>query len=334
MNPNLICKICGNAEGNQAFTAREMMYGSKDKFEYFECRSCGCLQVLLIREDLSKYYPEDFYAFQQVPKETYQSSSWLRSYLRRVRAKYLISGKGVIGKAILRSTGDYFGKTYDWDWFKKTSTGLESSILDVGCGAGKMLRAMEEHGFSCLTGIDPYIEQDVTYGPIKLYKKTLEQLDGTFELIMLHHSFEHMPDPLATLKQLNRLLKPMHCALIRIPVAGSFAWKKYGVNWAQLDAPRHIFLHTKKSISILARDAGFELMDVVYDSTAFQFMGSEQYLADIPLRSQKSYVNGLEESIFTTDDIRKFRQMADELNKSGEGDQACFYLKKTSSLIQ
>ena len=157
MNSNRACKICKNTEGNQAFTVREMMYGTKDEFEYLECRSCGCLQILVIPESLAKYYPEDFYAFQQYPRETYKAPSWARFHLRRSRAKYLLSRKGLLGKIILRSTGDYFGNTYDWSWLQKTDARLDSSILDVGCGAGKLLRAMDENGFSDLTGVDPIL---------------------------------------------------------------------------------------------------------------------------------------------------------------------------------
>lgn len=309
-----------------------MMYGLKDEFEYLECQSCGCLQLLAFPENIAKYYPEDFYAYKQQPGKQYQPPTLLRRMLRRARAKYLLTGTGVLGKIIHHFTGDYFGNSYDWRWFRETGVSLDAAILDIGCGSGKLLRAMEESGFSRLSGIDPYIENNITHGPINIYKQSLDKLDGAFDLLMLHHSFEHMPDPALTLKQMNSVLKPGGHAIIRVPLAASYAWKKYGTYWVQLDAPRHAFLHTPKSIAILAKLSGFELTDVVFDSTAFQFMGSEQYLQDIPLRHAKSYVNGLAGSIFTKESIALFEQEAERLNKSGEGDQACFYLKKISDL--
>ena len=36
-----------------------------------------------------------------------------------------------------------------------------------------------------------------------------------------------------------------------IPVKSQTIWEKYGVNWSQIDAPRHFFLHTIKSFKIL-----------------------------------------------------------------------------------
>ena len=98
----------------------------------------------------------------------------------------------------------------------------------------------------------------------------------------MHNVFEHVPDPLSTLKKLNDLLEPGRYALLRIPIVDSYGWKNYGVNWALLDAPRHFYLHTTTSMNLLAQEAGFEVARVVFDSDSFTFWGSEQYLR-IPL---------------------------------------------------
>ena len=43
---------------------------------------------------------------------------------------------------------------------------------------------------------------------MRVERKPLEELDGSFDVIMLHHSFEHMPDPVSTLRALKRLCAP------------------------------------------------------------------------------------------------------------------------------
>ena len=106
---------------------------------------------------------------------------------------------------------------------------------------------------------------------------------------MLHHSLEHMADPLEVFENLYRILKPNRFVLIRTPLASSYAWKKYGVNGVQLDAPRHLFLHTIESMRILAQKVGFEIDDIIFDSTEFQFLGSEQYMRDISLTDERSF---------------------------------------------
>lgn len=62
---------------------------------------------------------------------------------------------------------------------------------------------------------------------------------------MFHHSFEHIADPFETLCSVRRLLSSGTC-LIRIPIVDSWAWENYGVNWIQIDAPRHFFSLLKK----------------------------------------------------------------------------------------
>src|SRR5690606_13809129 len=114
---------------------------------------------------------------------------------------------------------------------------------------------------------------------------------------------------------------------IRVPVADSWAWRHYGTDWVQLDAPRHLFLHTRRSLDLLAADAGLVVERVADDSGAFQFWGSEQYRRDIPLRDPRSYAVNPRASDFTAAQIREFRRRAADLNARGEGDQASFYLR-------
>lgn len=168
---------------------------------------------------------------------------------------------------------------------------------------------------------------------VKVFKKYLHELGEKFDFIMLNHSFEHMPKPLDVLKELYRLLKADSYLLIRIPVADSFAWRNYGVNWVQIDAPRHLFLHTTKSMQILAKQVGFKFSDIVFDSNAFQFSGSEQFLKDIPIRNEISYAVNPEKSIFSKQDIEAFHTKAMQLNQEKDGDAACFYLYKSASSI-
>jgi hypothetical protein len=100
----------------------------------------------------------------------------------------------------------------------------------------------------------------------------------------------------------------------------------------QLDAPRHLYLHSTDSLKRLAAAAGFECEAVRYDSTAFQFWGSEQYVKNVPLHSPMSYCINPKESLFSKEDIEKFRVRAEELNSKDLGDQAAFYLRKDSLL--
>jgi hypothetical protein len=107
--------------------------------------------------------------------------------------------------------------------------------------------------------------------------------------------------------------------VIRIPVASGWAWTHYGKDWVQLDAPRHLFLHTPRSIELLAHSAGLILENIRFDSTHFQFSGSEGYQKGILLKDQHS-PNPLK--------LLRMKFQAAALNRKGLGDQAAFLLRK------
>lgn len=318
-----ICKICHNTFGNKSYSFREMMFGSKDVFEYFQCAECGCLQIREIPDDLLRYYANGYYSFQ---KPASLSDNLLKAFFKNQRAKSCLLTKNFFRTLLAKvyRLPDYF------DWLKRSKIEFESEILDVGCGAGHLLVRMKKDGFKNLTGVDAFISDDIFYkNGVKLLKKELSEIDKQFDFIMLHHSYEHMADPLHVLQELHRMLKSDRYVLIRIPVASSYAWEKYGGDWVQLDVPRHLFLHTVKSMNILADQVGFKIKETVFDSTEFQFWGSEQYRQGIPLRDSRSLSENLKNSIFSKKQIKEFKAKADELNKKQIGDQACFYLYKS-----
>ena len=315
------CKACDNTKNNRCFEAREMMFGFRDEFTYCECSNCGSLQVAEIPRNLSKYYPPDYYSFTA-------EASLPKRLLKGKRASHALGEENVIGRLLVR----WYGIPDLADWVKWLNIDFDQAILDVGCGAGHLLLEMHHAGFSNLTGIDAYIEEDIHYkNGVVILKRTLDEVDGAYALIMLHHSFEHMPEPLETLKHMHRLLQPGGFGLLRLPVSGSYAWRVYGVDWVQLDAPRHLFLPTEEGLRILIGKAGLEVVNVIYDSTDLQFWGSEQYKRDIPLRRDKrSLVLNPRRSIFTKEDLRGFRTKAENLNANRDGDQACFYLRRSN----
>ncbi len=183
-------------------------------------------------------------------------------------------------------------------------------------------------GFSDLTGVDLYLDgSGVVPGGARLIQGTVTDLDGQWDLVMFHHSFEHMPDPLKTLQHVSDRLRPGGWCLIRIPTVSSFAWEHYRENWVQLDAPRHFFLHSVDSIRILADQSGLLLDHIRYDSDSLQFWASEQYGQDLPLRTgdPKPALR-----TFSRKDMRRFARQAEQLNRQGRGDQAAFYLRKPS----
>jgi SAM-dependent methyltransferase len=316
-----ICAVCANSKGNMTHVAREMMFGFRDQFEYLECGQCGCLQLKNVPADLPDYYPPDYYSLSEtVPP----SVGWIGMTLRRARSELILHET----PGLARLVSGHRPEPAWVPWLRGRVT-TRSRILDLGCGAGHFLLELRKQGFRNLTGVDAFIARTIRYANgVTIYKSRVEDVRGTFDLVMLHHSFEHMPRPLDVLKRISQLLRPGGAVLLRTPLADSFAWRRYGTNWVQLDAPRHLFLHTKMSMALLASRSGFATTEIRYDSSAFQFWGSEQYARDIPLRSPSSYAENPAASIFLPTEIADFERQARELNEAAEGDQAGFFLRR------
>ena len=314
------CRICGNNKANNAFEAREMMYGYRDVHHYFQCAKCDCLQITQIPLNLERYYDASYYSFQSI------TSTGIRHSVSRLRNRYALFRKGTIGKLLYLK---YPTQQFAFLEPILSTLSVDSRFLDVGCGAGRLLQSLRSLGFVNLLGVDLFIQRDIHYGNALIIKKqSIHAVQGIFDVVMFHHSFEQLKDPLDSLHTAFSLLPSGGYCIIRIPVVNSYAWKRYGVNWVQLDAPRHLFLHSTASMEIIANKAGFDISDIVYDSTALQFYGSEQYLRDIPLMDPRSYSVNPRKSIFSEQHIASFEKRAIELNATKQGDQAAFYLRK------
>lgn len=299
------------------------MFGLREEFDYVECPSCGAIQIKDIPKDMARHYPENYYSLDFDPTTFYKHP--FRAWLENARITYAVFGTGKIGKMLYTK----FPDTAPVSVGSVLNLTKESTILDVGCGSGRLLYQLREIGFKNTSGTDPYLTNAISYdNGLKIETKELSEVQGTYDIIMMHHVFEHIADPAAMLRAVHTKLTKGGTCIIRIPVADCEAWEKYGKDWVQLDAPRHFFLHTLKSMDILAKQAGLVVDEVNFDSRDFQFWGSEQYKRDIPLMDERSLAINPKSDIFTDEEKQKWKEAAEALNREANGDQAIFYLKK------
>ncbi len=320
---HLPCRICGDSKRRQYYEARETLFGLGDKFPYFKCNACGCLQIAEIPEEMSRFYPQKYHDFFSQDHPGAKQNPLVR-FAKNRRDRYAALNRGILGRWLysrhpvmpLRS-------------LSHISLGFDAQILDVGCGRGGLLYSLRQMGFKNLLGVDAFIKEDISYkNGLRVRKCSLQKATGLWDLVMFHHSFEHIEDQLKTLQSAASLLSENGVCLIRIPLSSSHAFEEYGVDWIHLDAPRHFFLHTSDSFKLLAKKAGLQIFKTVYDSGEFQFLGSEQCRRGIPYVSEQSYCLNPEGSIFTRSEIDFFKQRAAELNAEQKGDQAAFFLTR------
>lgn len=315
------CSICNSNNNHTTFLIKEMMFGSEETFEYFMCDHCGCLQILKTPQDLAKYYPKDYYSYTLKPSF---KKTWLSRFLTYNRNNYFLFKKNILGWVL--------GKIHtnpNLEILSHAGINKNAKVLDVGCGIGHLLYSMKQAGMKNLLGVDPFIEKDLLYdNGLAILKKEIDEVENGWDLIMLNHVLEHIEHQHEMLASIFSKLIPGGCCLIRIPTVSSHAWEHYKENWVQLDAPRHLFLHSVKSISLLSKEIGFDIENIIYDSNEFQFIGSEQYMKNISLDAELSYLSNPEKSIFKKEDIKKFKASAKRLNAENKGDQFSIFLRK------
>jgi hypothetical protein len=318
----MTCRICGNKVNNTKHEVPEMMFGSGERFYYFQCSHCECLQILEIPEDLERHYPEGYFSFSQ-PNPNKRIKS-LKQLLKQGFGWMFFRFGPAVKQLLSRLV-----KGQQMRYVLMLNLSKQSRILDVGSGGGGYLQSLADVGFENLTGVDPFVQKNITLpNGIQIIKGSLNDIEGQWELITFNHSFEHMQEPLDILRTTRSLLSDDGACMLRIPTVSSFAWKHYGKHWIQIDAPRHLFLYSIQSLRALADQADLVIEDIVYDSDRYQFWGSEQILHGIPLSSERSWNRNREQSIFSNKSIREFTRRAKQLNQEGAGDQAIFLLKK------
>ncbi len=168
-------------------------------------------------------------------------------------------------------------------------------ILDLGCGSGANLYHLQEMGWQ-VSGTEP--DPEAVAAAKKLLKTDdifqgfLEETafkENSFDALISSHVLEHLFDPLATLKECHRVMKPGAQLTFATPNIESLGSQKFKEYWRGLEIPRHFFLFTEKSLREMAAKAGFNNIRILTPSCAAYSVWQGSYL----LKTKKSLPGGI-----------------------------------------
>jgi cyclopropane fatty-acyl-phospholipid synthase-like methyltransferase len=143
-----------------------------------------------------------------------------------------------------------------------------SQVLDVGAGAGRLLRLIRDISDRDLRlyandiHFDPETRRCLLEADIHLVEGMLEhcQIPEKFDAITSIHTIEHVLDPRAVFEWKYAHLTPGGVIYVETPDAHALSRSIFRNNWGHTHFPRHINLFSKKHLAGLAVDAGFEVV--------------------------------------------------------------------------
>ncbi len=217
---------------------------------------------------LKKGIREEFYGYPGVQR------SWLARAVRRVLLYPEYCHLRLVGRDILPFRG-------------------QGRLLDVGCGPGRLLQELREQGWD-VQGVDfsstavsraQRVGLNVRQGDLL----TVGFDDNCFDVVLFSHSLEHVFDPVATLREARRILKPGGRLLLFLPNAGSAEAALFGQWWVAWDPPRHLFHFDKGSVTRLLDKAGFGIVEIRTGTSKSSFLGSIDCAYQNVLRTPKKH---------------------------------------------
>ncbi|MBC7260975.1 MAG: class I SAM-dependent methyltransferase, partial [Chloroflexi bacterium] len=263
------CMLCGS-EGRALYSdLRDRLFGAPGVWSLMECRRCQLvwLDPRPISEDVGKLYCQ--YFTHQVVEAPRGALSDLKKSVKesvlRCSFGYPIDGSHTIMEKVLSRIGplrEIVGGSVMW--LRGEDRGR---LLDVGCGNGMFLERMRQLGWE-VAGVEP----DAAAVAVAREKMGLDVFQGSledakfpdehFDAITMNHVIEHVPDPIGTLKECCRVLKPGGKLVVVTPNIGSMGYQVFGEHWRGLEVPRHLHIFSPQSLRAAAERAGLLVQEV------------------------------------------------------------------------
>ncbi len=140
-------------------------------------------------------------------------------------------------------------------------------LLDFGCGGGSYLCEMASRGWQ-VTGLDVSpevvrsIRENLGFDAIVGSLPHPDLTPGSFDVITMWQSLEHVHNPLAVLRAAYELLIPGGKLVLAVPNFESLTATWYGENWFGLDLPRHLTHFSPRTLRDMLQVSGFHVSAV------------------------------------------------------------------------
>lgn len=231
------CPICHAIDRVHLFDGWDRLHGLPGSFPVVRCLNCKSSYLVRRPADLASYYPADSYA-------AYEGAGMNRHYSRAPGRGYGLRRR----RELLRSLKPGGG-----------------TLLDVGCGTGDFLVVMRDRPDWRVEGLEPSSDasryaREVRGLSVRQGMLPLSDLPGHYyDVIMMWHVLEHIPDLVAALEEVRRLLRIGGLLVVAIPAVDSLEANLFGQYWAGYDVPRHLVAFSRSSLRDFLIRSGYSV---------------------------------------------------------------------------
>ena len=231
------CPRCGSEAYLTLFFGRDRLYRTTDRrFRVVECGSCGMIRLrpLPTPAELAEFYPESYW---------WDAEESAAGRLAEIYRRLVLADHVAFAAKAVRGSGP---------------------VLDIGCGGGLFPHALARRGVRCF-GADLSRHAAAICWRERQVPAVCSGLPdvcfrpGSFAAVCLFHVIEHLPNPMAALVAIERLLAPGGRLILQAPNAACWQMLLLGERWNGFDVPRHLIHYRPEDLEELLRAAGFEL---------------------------------------------------------------------------
>ena len=243
------CAYCGGASLYWVSSSDVNRRTTRDIFTYYKCSSCDLVFINPMPDDMELFYKG---GYDPIPEN-------------------LLQLRGVAKKQIYRM---------EPIWRYKSC----GRLLEIGPWIGIFCCNAKDAGFD-VTAIEmnsqcvEFLNQVVGVRAIQSSDPaaTMATLSEKFDVISLWHSLEHLPKPWIVLERAAELLAPGGILLIAVPNIESYDFSVLKAGWLHLDAPRHLFFYTARSLEKLCSAIGLETLELKTDDTLSRILSHDAW---------------------------------------------------------
>jgi 2-polyprenyl-3-methyl-5-hydroxy-6-metoxy-1,4-benzoquinol methylase len=248
------CPVCASPSIELFCTAVDRVLRRTDRiWEIIRCRECGFGWTWppLQEPDIAPYYPETYLGDTRNAVDQFLSGrliktrSW-RDQSEKVRLVERLADQG--------------------------------RILDVGCGDGKFLWALDPLRWR-RTGVE------VAARTVEFVRSRLPNLElivgdihshqlgeSSFDVLTMWHVLEHLPGTRSVLRRALRLLRPGGRLVASVPNLAGLQAPLFRKHWYCFDdVPRHLHHFSPQSLRLLLAEAGFRDLEFFFFSRRVAF---------------------------------------------------------------